>query len=528
MTKLDELRRQFKAGRLSRREFTNRLVTLGLSLSAANALLVAPAKAQETPKKGGRLRVGSLQASPAETLDTHAALSSLDAMRGMQIYSPLVQTTPTLEVVGELAESWEANKAADEFVFKLRKGVEFHDGRDFGAKDVVYSVRRMQDPKTGSPARSFLADIEEVVAEDTHTVRMKLSQPNVGLPSLFAEYHMKMYADGWTDFTNPIGTGPFKVKTFKPGIRSVTERNPNYFKSGLPHLDEIELFSIPDTTARTSAFLAGEIHLMEDIDPTTIELIDQSPGVEVVSVPTALYIPFSMNVEVPPYNDPDVRLALKLIVDREKYVQIVYKGHGQIGNDHPIAPNYPEHCADLPLQEYDPEKARSLLKKAGYENHTFELNGSEGLQGGMNTALTYSEMAKAAGINIKVIRNPADGFWDTVWMQKPFFGSAWNMRPSADVILTTVFKSDAPWNECLWKRPEFDTLLLEARGTFDHAKRQEMFCEMQRMIKVDGGSVIPAHGNLLDARSSKVKGLIPHPMGSLGYYRFGETCWLES
>ena len=528
MIRMDELRRQFEAGRLSRREFTNGLVTLGLSLSAANGLLVAPAKAHETPKKGGRLRVGSLQASPAETLDTHAALSSIDAMRGMQIYSQLVQTTSNLEVVGVLAESWEANKAADEWVFKLRKGVEFHDGRDFGAKDVIYSIRRMQDPKTGSAARSFLADIEEVVAEDAHTVRMKLSNANVGLPSVFAEYHMKMYADGWTDFNNPIGTGPFKLKSFKPGIRSVTERNPNYFKNGLPHLDEVELFSIPDTTARTSAFLAGEIHLMEDIDPTTIDLIDQAPGVEVVSVPTALYVPFSMNIEVPPYDNPDVRLALKLLIDREKYVQIVYKGHGTIGNDHPISPAYPEHCADLAPQEYDPEKAKSLIKKAGYENHTFELNGSEGLQGGMNTALTYSEMAKAAGINVKVIRNPADGFWDTVWMQKAFFGSAWNMRPSADVILTTVFFSEAPWNECRWKRPEFDKLLIEARRTFDHAKRQEMFCDMQRMIKNDGGSVIPAHGNLLDARSSKVKGLVPHPMGSLGSYQFGETCWLDS
>ena len=528
MKEVKTFQQMYRDGHVNRREFLAAMGALGITATTAGGLLGSTSALAATPKKGGRLRAGSLQASPAETLDTHAALSSIDAMRGMQIYSQLVQTTSNLEVVGELAESWEANKAADEWVFKLRKGVEFHDGRDFGAKDVVYSIRRMQDPKTGSAARSFLADIEEVVAEDAHTVRMKLSNANVGLPSIFAEYHMKMYADGWTDFNNPIGTGPFKLKSFKPGIRSVTERNPNYFKNGLPHLDEVELFSIPDTTARTSAFLAGEIHLMEDIDPTTIDLIDQAPGVEVVSVPTALYVPFSMNIEVPPYDNPDVRLALKLLIDREKYVQIVYKGHGTIGNDQPISPAYPEHCADLAPQEYDPEKAKSLIKKAGYENHTFELNGSEGLQGGMNTALTYSEMAKAAGINVKVIRNPADGFWDTVWMQKAFFGSAWNMRPSADVILTTVFFSEAPWNECRWKRPDFDKLLIEARRTFDHAKRQEMFCEMQRMIKDDGGSVIPAHGNLLDARSSKVKGLVPHPMGSLGYYQFGETCWLDS
>lgn len=529
MNNVEELRRRFEGGMLSRRDFVNRLLGLGFSLSAASAVLTAsrPARADDTPRKGGRLRVASLQSSPAESLDTHAALSSIDAMRGMQIYSTLVHMNPQLKLEPELAESWEANKTADEWVFKLRKGVEFHDGRDFTANDVVYSIRRIQDPKTGSGARAFVLDIEEIRADDPHTVRIKLSQPNIGLPALFDEYHMKIYADGWTDFINPIGTGPFKIKEFKPGIRSITERNPNYFRSDMPHLDEIELFSIPDTTARMNAFLAGEVHMIEDIDPKTIDLIEKSDGIDLLSVKTALYVSFAMNCKERPYSDPNVRTALKLLVDREAYVQTVYKGHGQVGNDHPVAPDFPEHCAKLPIRHYDPEQARALLKKAGAENYTFELHNSEGIQGGMTTSLVYSDMAAKAGVNIKVIREPADGYYSAVWMKAPFAAAAWNMRPSADVILTQVFKSDAAWNEARWENARFDKLLVEARKTFDQAKRQEMMCEMQSLIRDDGGVVIPAHANLLDAKSTKVKGFVPHPMGGLGYYRFAQTCWLE-
>lgn len=529
MSELKKLENMLTQGKISRRDFLVRVSALGLTAALSPALSLSPASAS-VPKKGGRLIEAFEKCSPNDTLDPCRVNSQIDATRSFQIYNGLVSLGVDLKPQPELAESWEGSKTADEWVFKLRKGVEFHDGRDFRAEDVAYTIRRNIDPEVGCSGKPLWADLEPngIKVEDKHTIRFRLLRPNTDFPVIFSARQGNILPEGFEDFDHAIGTGPFKVKVWKPGLRMVAERNRNYFKSGLPRVDEVESLAISDRAARVNALLAGEVHLIAHLDPVLIDKIEKTSGVEVLATKSGNHVNFVMLCTQPPYDNGDVRLALKHLIDREKYAKIVYKGYAQVGNDHPISPLDPMYCDAIPIREYDPERAKSLLKKAGALDLTFEVHTSEGQFGGIEGALVFSQMAAKAGVKIKVVREPADGYYDAVWMKKAFCMSSWNTRPAAAMILGLGYTSKAPWNETFWRRPDFDKLLLEAKATMDEAKRRELHCEMQRMIRDDGGTIVPTFQHTLDAGSTKVKGLIPYPLGVLGGWKAHETAWLET
>jgi peptide/nickel transport system substrate-binding protein len=486
------------------------------------------AVAAEGAKKGGRLRIAHSIAGPNETNDPAKMSFYSDASRAFSIFNRVVAMSPELKPEPELAESWEPNQTGDEWVFKLRKGVQFHDGSDFTANDVIYTVRRLMDPATASPAAAFFADIDlqQLRADDPYTLRIKLLRPNADLPIVFADYHAQIMKDGTTSFDTQIGTGAFKFKTLTPGERYLVERNPNYWKSGLPYLDEIEGIDVTDPVARMNALQTGEVDLIESVDLAAVDQLKSKSGIEVLATHSGFHITLPMLVDQAPYTDNNVRTAMKLVVDRKKWVDTVLKGYGVVGNDTSVWPGDPFYADDIPIREYDPEQAKSLLKKAGMDSLTVELHTSEAFSGMLEAALVYKEMAAAGGIDVTVKRDPVDSYYDAIWMKVPFCVAGWNTRPSADVMLSTAYRSDAAWNESHWKRPEFDKLLLEARGTVDFARRKEIYREMQRMIRDDGGVIIPAFSDLLDAGATRVKGLKLHPQGPLGQWHF-EGVWLE-
>lgn len=530
MKEIEEYMQLFKSGKISRRHFIKCLVGVGLSVSAANAILSTSVSraSTSTPVRGGRLRIAFESGSTKETLDPAKRWYMMDRNRHASLYNTLINASPKLTTEPTLAESWEGNKTADEWIFKLRKGVEWHNGRSFRAEDVIYSYNRVIDPKTGSGGRVFLTNVADMHADDPHTVRIKLKQPNVDFPFNLASDFLAIVPDGFSDFDNAVGTGPFKLKNFKAGHGCLVERNPNYWKSGMPYVDEAETFSIPDNFARVNALLAGEVHLISTLDPSLMVKVEASQRTKVLSTPSGYRVPFVMNCTMPPYDNPDVRMALKLLIDRKKYNEIVYGGNAVIGNDHPVAPIYPDYCDEIPQRQHDPEKAKSLLKKAGALDVTFDLHYSGQGLGAMKGALVYSDMAAKAGVKVRPVQHPTDGYWDAVWLKKAFCMCDWLMRPTANMGLSIAFKSDSSWNDTYWKRPDFDKLLIEARRTFDKARRRELYCEMQRMIRDDGGQLIASFPNILDAASTKVKNIILNPICTLGANRVQEACWIES
>ncbi len=525
---LTELREQLICGGISRRQFLKRAAALGVSAAGAASLLSvgSSAHAAASPRRGGRLRLAVSSGGTTDSLDPVKYLSSSDYIRGFQIYSPLVALDRKSQPVPALAASWEPDASATEWTFNLRQGVTWTNGKDFTSADVIYSLKRHLAPDSESAVKPLLEQVTEMRADGKHTVRMKLASANADLPTLFTQPQFMITQEGEEAFTNAAGTGPFKISEYKHGIRMVSERNDDYW-GGAANVDGIETHIVVDPTARINAMMAGEFDIAQDVDRKLLDLVGRTPGVELVTSHASQHANLSMMCDRPPTDNRDFRLALKYLIPRAQILKNVFKGYGMIGNDHQIAPNDPFYCHDIPQRAYDPELAKSHLKKAGMEGATIDLYTSEQATAGAEAiALLYKEAAKPAGLNVKVVVAPPGSYWDAVWMQKPLCISGWNPRPTADLMLTTANKSDGPWNETQWKNPRFDELLVKARGELDYEKRLAMYCEMQRMLNDDGGVGMIAYYDYIDAKRDNVMGFEPHPTGITRNAFFSTEVWL--
>lgn len=528
---LPDLYRMVLDGRLDRREFLKRAGALGLGAAAAG-LLAMPAEPgwAAQPKRGGRLRAAMGQHGPDDTLDPAKSKAGIDYARIYQIYNPLVDLDGRLRPQPALATHWEPNSDATQWVFKLRKGVEFHNGKSFTAADVVYSIRRHFDEDVASTGEQFVTELEKVEAEDKHTVRFTLKGPNADFPVHLGVFQMFIVPDGHTDFNgDPVGTGPFVIKEFKPGIRSLAVRNGDYWREGKPYLDELEWFAITDPVAKLNALFSGDIHLMAELDAKSIPDVQATDSVRVVSTKAGQFVDVVMMRDKEPFTNLDVVTGIKHLFDREKILERVFKGYGMLGNDHPISPVDPMYCDEIPIQPYDPDKAKYHLKKGGVYGSSLTLHASNAAHSNaMDVALELQRSARKIGMDLEIQRAAADGYWSDVWMQKPMHMAGWNMRPTANILLSIAAHSEAKWNESRFKNERFDKLLVESRAVTDTAKRKEMYCEMQRLIRAEAGLGLPTFVDYLDAASDKVKGIPDLPLGPLGGYSFPEHVWLDS
>ena len=286
----------------------------------------------------------------------------------------------------------------------------------------------------------------------------------------------------------------------------MVKRNPNYWKAGRAHFDEVDTIAIGDVVARTNALMTGQIDAMNECDLKTIHLLEKSPNIQITNVPSRRHYYFAMRTDKAPFNNIDARLAMKYAIDRQHVIKTTMGGYGTLGNDHPISPIMPFYASELPQRPYDPDKARYHIKKAGLEGYTFKLHASElPWDQAVDTALLYQQHAAKAGITIEVVREPKDGYWKTVWMQKDFFASRWSGRQTEDMMLTQAYSDESNWNDTYWINERFNKLLKAARVELDQAKRRDMYLEMQEIIHNDGGTVVVAFANLVDAASKKLK-----------------------
>ena len=514
----------------TRRELMSWLVAAGASIAAAGSIVTSAKDAMAmTPKKGGRIKFSSDLHGPSDTLDPGLNTSTIDYSRARAHYNSLCQINDDLSTRPELAEEYSANADNTEWTFKLRKDVKFHDGSNFTADDVIFTMARHYGEKSTSTAKTLVADVKEWKKVDSHTIKAIMTGPNADLPVILGTSQFKIIKNDTTDFQNPVGTGPYTLKEFKPGVRSLHVRNEHYWREG-GNADELEIFAITDKVARTSALLSGDIDLMQALDPKAIKQVEATDGVGVWSVASGAYFGICAMTHTAPGNNPDFVKALQYIQRRKKIVKSVLKGQGTVGNDHPINVAYgADHCAELPTREHDLDKAKFHLKKSGIT--AAELNVAEVAPGMTDICLLAQREAQKIGLDLQIKKVPNDGYWGAVWMKTPLNVVTWNMRPTANVMLNLAFAPDAPWNDTLWKNERFGKLLLEARSAVDAAKRHEMYCEMQRLISVGtddapgSGMVIPAHRNYVDGKSDKIEGIGRMPLGSLGGYEWPEFAW---
>jgi peptide/nickel transport system substrate-binding protein len=309
--------------------------------------------------------------------------------------------------------------------------------------------------------------------------------------------------DGTADWSSGIRTGPYVLEKFEPGVTANFHKNANYYKSDRGWFDRVECLAIKDVTARTNAQTSGETHYLHRADLPTLDLLKQNPAVVILETTGYGQYIDVMNVTAAPFDNVDVRTAIKYSLNRDDIVKKVFLGHGVVGNDNPIAPTVKFAVDPQPRHVYDPDKAKSLLRKAGMETLKFDLSVAEAaFTGATDSAILWKEHAKAAGIDLNVIREPEDAYWDNVWLKKPFVASYWAGRPTCDWMFTTAYAADAAWNDTFWKNPRFNELLLQARAETDDNKRAGMYAEMQQLVHDDGGLVNLVFNSFVDAHSN--------------------------
>ncbi len=528
--KMDMLISKLRSGGISRREFMIRSSALLAAGSMGGTSSYAFAQ-QSEPRQGGFMKLGVQNASQNDSLDPGTWTTSFTgASFGGAVYNNLVEILPDGSIIGDLAESWEASDAAKVFRFKLRPGVTFHHGKSLDSEDVRQSFLHHMKPDSSSGARAIVQQIETVETEGDDVIIFTLSDGNADFPYLVSTWQLAIFPaleGGGIDIESGKGTGAFTLESFEPGIATRLRRNPNYHKNNMPYLDEIEFLSLPEMTARLNALLTGEVDFIQDIDVRNLRLIENSPDFEIQRVRSLRHATFDMDTRVAPFDNPDVRLALKYALDREDIIEKVFMGEGSIGNDVPVAPIMPFY-REFPQRTYDIEKAKEHLAKAGLDSVSVDLSVADNaFAGAIEAAVLYQSHAAPAGININIVREAADGYWENVWLKKPFVAVDWFGRPTMDWLFSTIYTSDAPWNAG-WFNERFDELHALARSETDEDKRAAYYGEMQEIIYEDGNVITAGFVSWLNAHSSRfefgeVGGTLP-----LNNMRICERAWAKA
>lgn len=460
------------------------------------------------PKKGGKLKVGLGEGSTTDSLDPATYTDLYMISVSFATHSTLTEIAPNGELVGDAAEDWEASADASQWTFRLRDNVTYSDGSKLKPQDVIASVAHHQGEDSKSGLKDTANLISEMKAKGDDSVVFVLQGPNADFPYLMADYHLPIMPaneDGTANWQDYIGTGGYTLESFEPGVRATLKKRDDYWKEGRAHFDEIELLAITDSTARQNAVATGEVDIISRCDLKTVNLLKRRPGVRVEEATGFLHYTAPMHTNAAPYDDNELRLAIKHSIDRQELVDKILYGHGTVGNDHPIAPSVP-FWADLEQRTQDIDKAKYHLKKSNYSGETLELSAADAaFTGAVDASILMQQHLSKAGINVDVKREPADGYWSNVWLKKPWSACYWGGRPTCDWMFTQAYAAGANWNDTYFEHDKFNKLLKAGRGELDHGKRGEIYAEMQSILKDDGGALIWGFANYVYAMRDTVK-----------------------
>lgn len=504
---------------LSRRKFLTQSLTAlgGVSLmSSLSGCGPSPDNSNEsksasstTPKHGGVIRLGLIGGQQSGSLDPHLSASGSGITRGFAIYNKLWEWDENMLPRLALAEFAEPNHNASEWTIRLRKGLEFHHGKTITADDVIFSVKRLTDPKLASPFRNLVQwiDRDRIQKLDEYTVRIPFISTIPGFVAL-PETWVNFGGIVPTDFDpihNPVGAGPYKLKEFIPGQRSVFTRFNNYFKADKPYADSFEVIDFKDQVSRLNALLAGQIDVANAISPEYIKILEQAKHIQTIRSATNTHNSFDFNTQQAPFNDPRVRQAFRLIANREELVQRGLNGQGRIANDL-YSPQDPAFL-NLPQRQQNIAEAKNLLAQAGFK---------DGLNVELVTpvssaqpALIFAEQAKQANVNIRVKQV------DFATFNGPD-RSKWQLSSNATNVgtpyLSTAVVNDAPistTNRVNFKDPEYSELFFKALAEPDLAKRKIHLAQAQKIQHERGGMLIWGFSHTIDAAAKNIGGLAP-------------------
>lgn len=495
---------QMEKGRMSRRDFLGRTTALGITVGLGSGLMGAsPTRAAQ---KGGHMRLAMGHGSTADTIDPATLVNGLQWVVAYGVANTLTELDASGKLIPALATEWDSSPDATVWTFKLRTGVEFQNGKTMTADDVIASLNYHRGEDSKSNAKPILESVTDIRADGPDTIVITLSAGNADFPFNFNEAPFGIYpaSDNGIDW-KAGGTGGYILKEEKPGQVYRFERNPNYWNDGASFANEITVQSITDSTARTNALLTGEVDCIDRVELKTVALLSQRPGIVIEEGAGPLHYTFPMQTKVAPFDNLELRKALKYAIDRQEIVDKILLGHGVVGNDHPIGPSYRYHAADIEQLAYDPDRARHHFEKSGLGDIAINLSSADAAySGALDAAVLYQASAKKAGININVVREPNDGYWSDVWMAKPWTTSYWGGYATEDAMFTTGFAPGAAWNDTQWDNARFNDLMIKARAELDEGLRSEMYREMQIILRDEGGHIAPMFANEVHARNENI------------------------
>jgi peptide/nickel transport system substrate-binding protein len=521
---------------LGRRQFLRGIAATG-AMAGAGSLLAACggssssgtkslAQAGRPLRRGGDLKLGLTGGSSSDTVDPHKSLTYIDTSRLQSLYQPLVQLNGQAQVEYVLAESITAYRGSlSQWVIRLRPGVTFHNGKDFTADDVLFTFQRISSNDFTGKFGLGPIDLNGTKALDKLTVLVQMTKPFSSFAEQLAAFWYNLYiAPAGFNPAHPVGTGPFVYKSFTPGQRSVFTRNPHYWKSGLPYVDTLTVIDFSDNTTLQDALATGVIDGAGALDGPQIASLGTTSGIKTVVSQSGEIIPFTMRVDQPPFNDVNVRQAMRLLVDRPQLIDSALDGYGVIANDlfSPYDPDF-DHSLVRPAQG-DVPQAKFLLKKANQEGLTVTLTTSAVATGTVAMATVLAAQAQAAGVTIKLNNVPSSVFFGPNYLKWPFAQDYYNYYPYLAQVAESML-TGSPFNETHTDNANYSSLYDQANATADPSTRRQLIYEMQTFDFTQGGYIIPAFIDVLDAYSEKITGYsagkVGQPLSNFDFEHFG-------
>jgi peptide/nickel transport system substrate-binding protein len=522
---------------VSRRELLIGAGALAGGLSVAGILAACGTSptgttTSSTPKRGGNFRVGVTGGGSKDFIDGQNINAAPDTARMIATFETLLIYDENYNLTTDgLAESV-TQDSTTQWTIRLKKGIEFSNGKTLSADDVVYSFQRILTPGLGLFGHSGLSksvDPKNIQKIDDRTVRLNLIQPDSTIDAQLGQYYNGMVPVGYDKYPAPqIGTGPYKLASFTVGQQSTHVRNPNYWRTGQPYFDQVTVVDFPDSTAQVNALLAGQLDAIAGVPFAQISTVKAHSGLAILESPTGSWLPICMAIDMPPFTDVRVRQAFRLMADRPALVAQALAGHGTIGNDM-YSPFDPDFAKDLPQRHQDLEQAKSLLKQAGQDGLTFDFHTTNNDAGMVDQALVFAQQAKGAGVTLNVKNDP--NYYGDQYLKLALSVDDWNTRNYLPQVAVGSLAT-SPFNATHWppKDSNFANLYKQAVAEVDKTKRRDIIHAMMLDEYNTGGNIIAFFRNFVDAYSTKVSGFrASRGTLQLDWYGHGyRTIWFNS
>jgi len=526
------------AGNVDRRTFLQRGAVIGMSATGMAAILGAAgdnafantlrhASARSTPK-GGTLKLAvqtpAAAINPLLVADSGGLCMICQTGEFLTLDNPLTDTLQPM-----LATSWTPSKSGAVWTFKIRKGVKFHNGQPLTADDVVYTFQELANPKNASSALSVFTGVLSaggVKKVDSHTVAFHLESPNGNFPYLVSsDNYGSIIVPKGTDYKTwgktMVGTGAFMLHSYTTNQGASFTANPNYW-GGKPHLDGTQFTFYASQQPQITALQGGTVDVLVQFTATGAQaILSHASQYNIINVKSSGHRELSMRCDQAPFNDPRVREAIALSLNRPQMVKALLLGYGTVGNDSPFASIFRSTNTSVPQRTQDLAKAKALLKAAGHSSGLSVQLDTEQYQEIPQLAQVIQQFASKIGVNIKLNVETQSNYYgkatfgNSDWLDGEMSLVDYGGRGVPNTFLESTLTSKGAWNAAHFKDPAYDKLVKQYVAAVDLSSQRKISGNIERLLLKETPLIIPYFLNFPTASTKKVGGMIPTSLSQI-------------